>query len=155
MTGVSKNSKSALPIWWKLSEERVKEHTVWGGKHDMNFQARSFVRNSTVNKQIVNIKIKLIRWLWCILKLQKCITYIMEVERRASEGAYSMGGKRDMNFQVRIFQKGPKFNSNLVYCSWLYAIRCKEVPSLIQFKIPYLYYLYDGSWAKSKWRSIP
>ena len=32
-----------------------------------------------------------------------CITYMMEVERRASEGAYSMGGKRDMNFQARLF----------------------------------------------------
>ena len=28
---------------------------------------------------------------------------VMEVERRASEGAYSMGGKRDMNFQARLF----------------------------------------------------
>ena len=26
---------------------------------------------------------------------------MMEVERRASEGAYSMGGKRDMNFQAQ------------------------------------------------------
>ena len=32
-----------------------------------------------------------------------CITYMMEVEQRASEGAYSMGEKRDMNFQARLF----------------------------------------------------
>ena len=36
-------------------------------------------------------------------KLHMCITYMMEVERRASEGAYSIGGKRDMNFQARLF----------------------------------------------------
>ena len=61
-----------------------------------------------------------------------CITYTMEVEQRASEGAYSMGGKRDMSFQARLFPDDilamAQRNQYLAYP--------EEAPSLKQIKTP-------------------
>ena len=57
---------------------------------------------------------------------------MMEVERRASEGAYSMGVKRDMSFQARLFPDDilamAQRNQYLAYP--------EEAPSLKQIKTP-------------------
>ena len=89
-------------------EQRASEGAYsMGGKRDMNFQTRLFPDEILVMygpKELILLARRYPeKTPSLMLKLHKCITYMMEVEQRASEGAYSMGGKRDMNFQASLF----------------------------------------------------